>query len=136
MSSAVLSTAVLATDADYRTQVVQQYHHDPIAWTVVGAISPTTPISAFLHGASCNLGCTCFCSSPRCATVLYFTQQTLFEDGGGTGTGTGGAGGGGGGASENRLANFLRVSVPAGEDGAGADSVMMESDEEGQGGLW
>ncbi|CAM9888099.1 unnamed protein product, partial [Ectocarpus sp. 12 AP-2014] len=83
--------------------------------------------------------------SPRPATSPTLTAspspastgnpQTLFEDGGGTGTGTCGTGGGGGGASENRLANFLRVSVPTGEDGAGADSVMMESDEEGQGGL-
>ncbi|CAM9623025.1 unnamed protein product [Pylaiella littoralis] len=70
--------------------------------------------------------------SPRPATSPSLTAspspastgnpQALFEEGSG------------GGASENRLANFLRVvNVPGGEEGVATDS-MLESDEEGEGG--
>lgn len=56
-------------------------------------------------------------------------HQALFEEGSG----------GAARAPENRLANFLRVSVTGAgeEEGAEEDSSVMESDEEGEGGgLW
>lgn len=53
-------------------------------------------------------------------------HKALFEEGSG-----------GGGASENRLANFLRVvSVPGGDEGVATESIMESEDEGEGGGLW
>ena len=66
------------------------------------------------------------------ASLLRYTnapiRQALFEEGGT-----------GGGASENRLANFLRdsVNVNAHAGDEGEESLLMESEDEGEGGgLW
>lgn len=76
-----------------------------------------------LLGSECKPVCR---QSPRDCVLAFSTpHQALFEEGAG------------GAASENRLANFLRVvNVPGGEEGAGMES-MMGSEEEGEGGgLW
>eukprot|EP00903_Cladosiphon_okamuranus_P019652 g18069.t1 len=64
-------------------------------------------------------------ASPSPASTGNPSTQALFEEGSGAA----------GGASENRLANFLRVNVngAGGEEGAGAESSIM-SEEEGEGG--